>query len=234
MVEILRFVSRNIVALLLIIAALGVGGYLGGGVQSVRAFFFPNLVQIESSRTIVLGLQGMGQLVSIKAEVHTTDVRVSVNRGFLNAGYYSASHKAYGAIEAGINFDEINSERVRFDNDAYTIQLPAPIITSCRIEHIDQYGHSFTLTNADWDMVRQLAQYDAIEQFVSDMREAGILDRAREKVEEHIGSFVSMLTSKRVNMQFDEIDQDQPLPDSCTAEEPEGWEKDENGAWSRE
>ena len=94
---------------------------------------------------------------------------------------------AIGAVEAGIDFDAIDKkQRSLWANDAYTVTLPAPVITSCRscrIEHIDQNQYSFTLLRADWDAVRQIAQAEALEQFADEMIEVGILERAAEEAE---------------------------------------------------
>ena len=178
-------------------------------------------------------MQGIGQLVTVKAEVAKTDVWVSVDQGFLNAGHYSANHIAIGAIESGIDFDQLSEDNVRFENDAYTLILPPPIITSCRIEHIAQNQHSFTLLAADWDMIRQLAQHDAIVQFAHEMIEKGILKMSEEETANRIGSFVSTLTEKPVNVVYEEQTGEIDLPTSCQPDPPSGWVKGEDGAWYR-
>ncbi len=217
----------------LIVAALILGAYVTGKFESIRHTFFPNQVVVETSRTIINNLQGMGQLVTVKAEVAKTDVRISIHRGILDFGYYSANHIAVGVIEAGIDFDAINDESVRFANDAYTLILPAPIITSCRIEHIDQNEYSFTLLAADWDTVRQLAQHEAIVQFAEEMIENGILERAKEETAIRIGDFVSNLSGKLVNIEYATASGEPVKPPSCEPDAPSGWEKDENGGWRR-
>ena len=141
------------------------------------------------------------------------------------------NHIVVGAIEAGIDFDAINDDSVRFENDTYTLTLPAPIITSCRIEHIDQNEYSLTLLAADWDTVRQLAQYEAIVQFAEEMIEGGILTRAEEETEIRIGDFVSNLSGKLVNIEYAEASGETVTPPSCKPDAPSGWKKDENGGW---
>ena len=117
---------------------------------------FPDQIIADHRFTIVTSIQGMGQLVTVKHEIVKTDIKVEIHRGLLNSGYYSAEHDVIGAIEAGIHFDALDEDSVRFGNDAYIVTLPAPIITSCRIEYIDQNEYSLTLLAADWDMVRQI------------------------------------------------------------------------------
>lgn len=157
MLSLMKFVGKYLVEIVIMIVLLCAGGFAVQKVQEVRNFFFPNDVIVENSRTIVIGLQGLGQLVTVSVEAVKTNVQVSVNQGFLNAGHYKANHVAVGVIEAGINFDAITEDSVNVEEDVYTITLPFPEITSCRIEHIDQNQHSFTLLSADWDLVRQLA-----------------------------------------------------------------------------
>lgn len=236
-IKFIKSIITNIVEIVIVIVvlagAVAIGGFVIESVDSVRNFFFPHKVAVETSRTIVNSLQGMGQLVTVSSDVAKTDIRISINEGFLNSGYYSANHLAVGAIEAGINFDAISEDSVSVDEDTLAIILPAPEITSCRIEHIDQNQHSFTLLAADWDAVRQLAQYEAIVQFAQEMIEAGILDKAEDETSIRIGDFVRRLTNRRVQVTFEEHEGQPSLPSSCQPEAPSGWEKTAEGDWKR-
>ncbi len=234
MIAILKFVGRNIFAIALLVFGIVIGGYLIGTAHTVRDFFFPETAAyVRSPQTIVNRIIDMGQLVTVKYEVHKTDVKVEIHQGFLNSGYYSANHLAIGAIEAGINFEAIEEDSIRLEGDAYLLTLPAPVITSCRIEHIDQNQHSFTLLTADWDMVRQLAQADALEQFAEEVIEAGILERAEQETALRVGDFVRELTGKPTQIEFADNDGEHALPDSCKPYTPSGWVKDTDGAWKR-
>lgn len=234
MVGLLKFLGRNLVTIALLIVGILVGGYLTGAVQDVRNFFFPqSAAYVIPSQTIVTSIKNIGQLVTVTSEIGTTDVKVEIHQGFLNVGYYSASHIAIGAIEAGIDFDKIDEDSIHFQDDVFTLTLPPSIVTSCRIEHIDQNQHSFTLLLADWDMVRQLAEHDAIGQFAQEMIEAGILERAKEQAEILIGEFVHDLTGKATHIEFEEREGEPELPLSCRPHSPSGWIKDDEGAWKR-
>ena len=226
-----KFLTRNIATVLLIVLVVAATAYISGKVDAVRSFLFPDQIIAEHRYTIVTGVQGLGHLVTVKHEVAKTDIKVEIHRGFLNVGYYSANHDAFGAVEAGIDFDALDENSVRFSNDAYTVTLPAPIITSCRIEHIDQNKHSFTLLSADWDMVRQIAQAEAMEQFANEMIEAGILERAAEEAAIRIGDFVRNLTGSPADIRFDDRSSAPDLPDSCKPFAPSGWEKVADGGW---
>ncbi len=230
-----KFIAKNIVSIALLIGGIVIGGYVIGAVNNVRDFLFPETaIHVIPSHTIVTSIKNIGQLVTVTSEIGTTDVQVEIHQGFLNAGYYSASHIAIGAIEAGIDFEKIDEDNVQFRDDGYTLTLPPSIITSCRIEHIDQNQHSFTLLQADWDMVRQIAQAEAIEQFANEMIEAGILKRAKERAEELIVDFVEDLTGKATRVVFEASERELELPQSCKPIPPSGWLKDEeSGVWKR-
>ena len=231
MAGVAKFLAKNIATVLLIILVAAATVYISGKFESVRNFLFPDQIIAEHKFTIVTGVQGLGHLVTVKHEVAKTDSKVEIHRGFLNAGYYSAEHDAFGAIEAGINFDEIDVNSVRFQNDAYTLTLPAPVITSCRIEYIDQNEYSFTLLSADWDTVRQIAQAEAMETFAEEMIEAGILERAAEEAAIRIGDFVRHLTGSPADIRFEDRSADLELPDSCKPIAPSGWKKEADGGW---
>ena len=233
MVGLAKFLTKNIATILLIILAVAATVFVTGKVEGIWESLFPDKVIAEHRYTIVTGLQAMGDLVTMKYEVHQADLTVEIHRGFLNAGYYSAEHDAIGAIEAGIRFNEIGEDDVHFSNDAYTLTLPTPIITSCRIEYIDQNEYSFTLLSADWDMVRQIAHAEVLEKFAQEMIEAGILERAAEEAAISIGDFVRNLTGNPVDVQFAETPDVMELPDSCKPIAPEGWVKAVDGGWRK-
>lgn len=241
--------SRNnfgcfaLIALLIVSPCIGLAivilsgnAALSGMLSSVMNFLDPpSTVNVVSSRTIVHSLQGLGQLVTVSSEVAKADIQVSVNEGFLNAGSYSAKHVAVGVIEAGIDIAARDKDHVSYDSTAntYTLRLPPPNITSCRIEHIDQYGGSLTILPADWDLLRQLAQHDAIKQFAQDMIEGGILERAKEETTLRMGNFIRALTGSQAHIEYEELDGEAKLPPSCQPDPPSGWVKGEDGAWSR-
>lgn len=233
MLGVSKFLAKNIATVLLIVVVVAVTVFVVGKAEGLWNFLFPDQVIARHRYTIVTGIQGLGHLVTVKHEVAKTDIKVEIHGGFLNSGYYSANHEAFGVIEAGIAFDEIDQGNIRFDGDSYTLRLPAPIITSCRIEYIDQNQHSFTLLPADWDMVRQIAQAEALEHFAEEMIEAGILERAAEEATLRIGDFVRNLTGDPASIDFEDGSGDTDLPESCLPVAPSGWEKTTEGGWKK-
>ena len=233
MLSLMKLVGKYFVEIVIAVVLLCAGAFVVQKVSEVRNFFFPNDVIVQNSRTIVTGLQGLGQLVTVSVEAVKTNVQVSVNQGFLNAGHYKANHIAVGVVEAGINFDAINEDSVKVEDDVYTITLPHPEITSCRIEHIDQNQHSFTLLSADWDLVRQLAQHEALAQFVDDLLEGGILAKAKEETAWRIGDFAARVSGMRVSVEYADESSEAQLPVSCQPDAPSGWARDDDGGWRR-
>ncbi len=223
----------RVIGLLLIVAVvLHITGVLTELNKGIRDFLFPDKVITDHKQIIVTGLQGMGQLVTAKHTVKKPDLKVEIHRGVLNYGYYSANHMAIGVAEAGIDFDAIGESNVRFSEGVYTLTLPAPVITSCRIEHIDQSEKSFTLLDADWDLIRQFAQAEAMGQFAVEMIKLGLLEKAAKEAKIRIGDFVTSLTERNATIEFAERGDAIELPDSCKPYEPSGWEKTDGG-WKR-
>ncbi|MCY3832788.1 MAG: DUF4230 domain-containing protein [Chloroflexi bacterium] len=179
----------------------------------------------------------LGSLVTAHEEAGQ-EVEVSVNAGIANLCGHSANHFSFGVIEAGIDFSNIDEDDIEPPIlgilGGYNIQLPAPQLTSCRIEYITQYDGSFTLCGTNWDTVRQLAQYEAMAHFVAEAKENGILARAQEEARYVVENFVSGLTGRPVRAEFTKQETELPLPQSCQSIIPSGWVKDENGAWRRE
>ncbi len=219
-------------ALILLSGNMAISGILS---PIINRFNLPASANIVSSQTLALSLQGLGQLITVSSEVAKTDIRVSIHEGALNMGYYSANHVAFGSIKAGIDITDFDRDDVIYDlqNNSYTLRFPPPIITDCNIEHIDQYDYSLTLLPADWDTVRQLAEYEAIERFRQDVLEGGILDEARTEASLRLGTFVSELTGSAVRIEFAEAEAEAEAGDTCQPDFPAGWKKDEEGAWVR-
>ena len=85
MFGIIKSIGRNIVTIVALVGALIVGGYAVGKFESIRQPLSSRTRwYVETSRTIINNLQGMGQLVTAQAEVVKTDVKISIKRGFLN------------------------------------------------------------------------------------------------------------------------------------------------------
>lgn len=232
MISALKYIGRHFLTIVLVVLALIVGGYLSGTVDSVRNFFFPEATaKIPTIVLTVNEIRAIAELVTVSGKVSALDVDVEIHRGFLNAGYYRANHIAIGVIDAGIKFDEIGDKDIIWQEGVYTITLPAPIITSCRIEYIDQNQRSLTLLPSDWDMVRQIAQAEALESLAQKMIEQGILERAAERADLLIGDFIMKLTENPANIKFADSSDPLRLPDSCNPTAPTGWVKDTDGSW---
>jgi hypothetical protein len=193
----------------------------------------PTIARSTSTQTILMGIQPLGQLVTVSAQLAKADIHIGVQQGGLNACGFSASHVAQGAIEAGINLANIREEDIRYDalNDRYTLTLPAPELTSCRIDFIRQYERSTTICNVDWDEANQLARFTALNEFRTDAIEGGVLDRAEVEARLVLGNFISAVTGSSAEIVFQEAAVT-AVPSSCAPEPPASWVYDETTrAW---
>ena len=81
-------------------------------------------------------------------------------------------------------------------------------------------------------MLEELGRYEAIQLFIDDVQELEILDKAKEESEIILGEFVSGITGKLVDVDFDPEPDAMVTGDTCKPERPFGWSK-VDGEWSR-
>lgn len=227
-----------VLLLLPIVIAVLLGVTTFGAVrESVFGIFSPAppVASTFSSETIVQGIQPMGELVSISAQLAKADITIGIQQGVLNACGYGASHVAQATIQAGVDLTGVTASNIAYNptTDTYTLTLPAPRLTNCRIDEIRQYDTTTTTCSVDWDEARRLAEYVALEAFRNDAIEGGILSRAEREVRIVLGNFVQILTGSRVEIVFSAP---AAAPDaSCQPQPPAGWIYDANtGAWVKQ
>ncbi len=181
---------------------------------------------VSSTQTVVNSIQPLGQLVSVSVQLAKADISVSVREGVLNSCSRTANHVAQGTIEAGVDLTQMRAEDVSYNalTDTYTITLPAPQITSCRLDLINQYQRSTSLCGPAWENIRLLGTYVALTDFRDDAIEGGILDRARSEAHTTLTTFLQLATGQNVIVQFQDVDPDSPVyPASCTPPTPGTW-----------
>ena len=182
---------------------------------------------------IVQQLESQAQLVVVKDDVSKQGFHVGVKDGLCSHG---GDFVAQGVIEAGIDFESIDEDSVSYESStqSYTLQLPAPEITSCRIEYIRLVANSFTTCNPDWDRVRTMAQRQVMSEFVDEVLEDGILKRAELQAEYVIGDVVRNLTGKLVHVTFEEQGASPRVGSSCESDDIGEWYFDEDeDVWKR-
>jgi hypothetical protein len=233
------------VAILAITCIVAVGLVIATGtttvnniISGIESMFTggPPVARIEPSQTIVTSIRAMGQLVSVSAQMAKADIDVSIQQGVFGASSFSASHAAQGAVEAGIDLTQLTPEDIVYDEiaDKYTITLPAPQLTSCRVEFIRQYASSFNLVPVDRDEARQLAQYVALIDFREDALEGGILTRAEEQAALVFGNVVETITGHSTQIEFRDPEGSPLLPPSCEPDTPGAWHYDpETRSWAQ-
>lgn len=226
------------ILLLPLIVALLIGSVSFGSLLSnVQGLFtaHPPVASVVSTQTILTGIQPMGQLVSVSAQLAKADIFIGVQQGTLNACGFSANHVAQGTVEAGIDLTRITDADLQYDEttNTYTVTLPAAQLTSCRVDFIRQYERSLTACPVDWDEARLLANYEAVSGFRTDALENGILDRAQREAQVALTNFIHLLTGSDVKIVF-KTDTSAQLPASCTPDSPAGWVLDAaTNAWTK-
>ncbi len=129
------------------------------------------------------------------------------------------------------SYEEANISRDLLSGDL-SITLPAPQLTSCRIDFLDQYDRSTSACGPSWDSLRRLAQFETIIEFRKDAIEGGILDVAQEETKIVLTNFLQLATGQQVEIQFEQLLE--PIdPPSCLPESPAGWRYNtQNDVWT--
>jgi hypothetical protein len=221
----------------IVLGLTSVNNVLGGiqkGIEGIINPAPPAAVAV-SSQTVVQSVMPLGQLVSISVQMAKADISIGVHQGALNACGYSANHVAVGAVDAGVDLTGFTPDDVVYDAAAgkYTITLPAPEITSCRLESIRQYERTTTACNVDWDSTRIIAGNVALQSFRQDAIEGGILTRAQREAAVTLGTFIQGLTGKQVEIRFAAPPAAPKYPPSCSPDPPPGWVQDASGGWQK-
>ncbi len=225
---------------LLASVAFGVTSFsaLLGGIGTALGVNQPSTAAVISTQTIVTGIQPLGQLVSVSTQLAKADVSVGIGQGALNACGFSANHVVQGAVEAGIDLTQIDETDIAFDplTNRYTVTIPAPALTSCRIDYIRQYERSFTTCNVDWDEARLIANYTSLIDFRETAIEGGILSRAENEARVILSNFIRVLTGREVDIVFEAATSTSEAgsvsyPPSCAPDVPQGWIQQTNGQW---
>jgi hypothetical protein len=208
---------------LVLLGVTSVSGIIGS-VGNLLNVGKPTTASVVSTQTIVQGIQPLGELVSVSVQLAKADIKVSVSTGVLGAGSYSANHVVQGAVEAGVDLTQVGVNNLGYDaaKDSYTLIVPEPQLTSCRVDYIRQYDWSTTLLNVDWDEARIMANYMALIDFRDDAVKGGILERAEAETRLVLGNFVRAVSGHPVNIVFQKPDKP-VIPPSCQPDLPQGW-----------
>ena len=174
---------------------------------------FPTPTPIPPA-VIIQHIEDQAQLVVVQNEMSNPSFHVGVNVGACSHG---GDFIAHGVIEAGIDFSEIDEDSVTYNSNSqsYTLTLPAPELTSCRIEYIRLIKVSFSMCNPDWDQARTLAEVQVMREFVDESLEDGLLEEAEERSDLILGDFVRTFTGKRVNVTFEKQGRNPKRDASC-------------------
>lgn len=127
---------------------------------------------------------------------------------------------AVGYVTAGIDMTQIKSEDVILEGNRLTIRLPAPALQDCFLDE----GASYVISRDTGLFARTAPELDessrryAIEQFLKEAGEAGILADAQIQAQTAIEQFIALLGNpaiKSVNILVTEPAPDAALPETC-------------------
>lgn len=214
-------------------------GNILGGIQNAFASIgnifnlFPSSTQITASPSIVERIRPLGQVVTTRVELAVSRIEVSTRYGISNVCYIGALHSAQGWIEAGVNLEKFSPSDVIYDEarDLYIVRLPEPTVTNCQLDpmQIIKYHDwgSTVLCPANWDEMRLLASYMAVNNFRDRAVEEDIIGKAKRQADLVLSNFISSITGKPVVIEFIPADQI-VYPASCLPEPPSTWRYDDS------
>lgn len=196
----------------------------------------PTLTPIPP-RTILSGIRAQANLITMQMELAL--VNMEVRNPASRACAYSAKHVAKGVIEAGIDLSAIDENSVDYHilGNSYTLRAPAPVLSSCRIEHFGQYeqrgGGTAICFHNNWSEMSDIGRHLSMKALVQDALERGILQKAQRQASYVLEDLVRELTGRSVHIEFAEMPEEPLIPHSCQLSPPDGWEQDYEGGWKR-
>ena len=234
--EIVKLIFQNLKYFILLLIVFLIISFLTPVTKSVTNFLDrlapPATAEIISSQAIISSLQGIGRLVTVTSDPHFREIHIGVRSGLWGIGSYGADHEAEGIIEAGIDFTRIRSDGLKCE-DACILILPHPTITNCTITRLTQTEQSRQIGGRDWELLEEIGRYEAIRLFIDDVKELGVINKAREQTEIVIGNFVSGITGLPVLIQYENEPDTLVTGATCKPDRPLGWVKGDDGRWRR-
>ena len=188
-----------------------------------------------SPRTILSGIRAQAKLITFQMELAVVEMKV-INPAS-RACAYSAKHVAEGVIEAGINLSAIdeNSIDYRLFGNSYTLRMPAPVLSSCRIEFFRQYdkrgGGTAVCFHNNWSAMSDIGRHLSMDALVQEALERRILEKAQQQATYVLGDLVRELTGRSVHVKFEKMPEVPLIPSSCQLSPPADWDKDDEGGW---
>ena len=200
-------------------------------------------------QTILSGIQTLGQLITVRQDIAFVDIPVRDPAPLGCA--YTAQHVAKGVIEAGIDLAAIDKDSIQQNsNGPLILKVPAPTLTSCRIEYFRQYdqrgGGTASCFGNNWSAMSDIGRHLAMEQFVDEALlrverdsdeeadKSSILHKAERQARIVLESFVRDVTGRQVEIDFIGAPEETLIPPSCKIEPPSNWvRRDDGGGWRR-
>ncbi len=187
--------------------------------------------------TILSGIRAQAKLITMQMELALVDLKV--RNPASRACAYTAKHVAEGVFEAGIDLSAIDENSVDYHlfGNSYTLRMPAPVLSSCRIEFFRQYdklgGGTAVCFHNNWSAMSDIGRHLSMEALVQEALERRILEKAQQQATYVLGDLVRELTGRNVHIEYAEAPDEPLIPSSCRLDLPPGWEQDSEGGWKR-
>lgn len=246
--EVMKIISILAVGGLIAFAVLS--GLRSAGIDLLNFInpFEPLTVQVNSAPSVIRGIKPLGELTTYEAQFAKANIKVGLRWGLANVCNVGASHAVQGAVRSAIDLSKITEQDITYDEAAkrLTIRLPQAHISDCSLDPVSmvQYesGGATFACPMDYDELRRVASYIALNEFRDDAIEGGLLERSQDQAELLLENFLDTLVNTAANAEEEIIvdvvfKQGGPvvIAKSCQPEPPAGWSynADEN-LWAKQ
>lgn len=182
--------AKQIFLVLMVLAALGLGVYLGLSLARWRG----GGLRVENTATIIRQVQTLSDLVTVKyvlQKVEFLDSPPESTLGKFVQGDNKVMLLAQGVVKAGIDLKKIKAKEVAISGKCLTLTLPKPQITDAYLDDSETKVIERTtgfLRKMDKDLEQTTRQY-AVDDIRRAAQASGILDDANERAQTELRKF---------------------------------------------
>lgn len=238
--RLLILLQRVISVLIVLILVLGIAFAIVLVIQRVSNMMFDTTITAEViAAPMVFGrLQSQSELMIAPYQFSNAAMQVTAGQGAICRWY--ATHALQGTLSVGVNLRLMDETDVtyRAEEDRYQITLPSPKFIRCAVDSVNfsqynQRGEIPVTCPMDWNILRNLASYDAITEARDQAIAEGFLVEAEDAIRLEIGDLVRDFTGREAVIRFDPT-KNPTLYDSTCQPDTDGWSYDlASNVWFR-